>query len=56
VLIDWSVNALIHRIPPALDSATLTVRDNQAVQGAFATVVFVVSAVGVVGAVVGWLG
>ena len=30
-------------------------RDNQAVQGAFATVVFVVSAVGVVGAVVGLL-
>jgi hypothetical protein len=55
VLIDWSVNALIHRIPPTLDSATHIVRDNQAVQGAFATVVFVVSAVGVVGAVVGLL-
>jgi hypothetical protein len=55
VLIDWSVNALIRRIPPTLDSATLIVRDNQAVQGAFATVVFVVSAVGVVGAVVGLL-
>ena len=55
MLIDWSVNALIHRIPPTLDSATHFVRDNQAVQGAFATVVFVVSAVGVVGAVVGLL-
>jgi hypothetical protein len=55
VLIDWSVNALIRRIPPTLDCATLIVRDNQAVQGAFATVVFVVSAVGVVGAVVGLL-
>jgi divalent metal cation (Fe/Co/Zn/Cd) transporter len=31
------------------------VRDNQVVQGAFATVVFVVSAVGVIGAVVGLL-
>jgi hypothetical protein len=55
VLIDWSVNALIRRIPPTLESATLNVRDNQAVQGAFATVVFVVSAIGVIGAVVGLL-
>jgi hypothetical protein len=55
VLIDWSVNALIHRIPPPLASATLIVRDNRVVQGAFATVVFVVSAVGVIGAVVGLL-
>ena len=55
MLIDWSVNALIRRIPPTLASATLIVRDNQAVQGAFATVVFVVSAVGVIGAVVGLL-
>jgi hypothetical protein len=55
VLIDWSVNSLSGRIPLALESATLIVRDNQPVQGAFATVVFVVSAVGVIGAVVGLL-
>ena len=55
MLIDWSVNALIQRIPPTLASATLIVRDNQVVQGAFATVVFVVSVVGVIGAVVGLL-
>jgi hypothetical protein len=55
VLIDWSVNSLSGRIPLALESATLILRDNQAVQGAFATVVFVVSAVGVIGAVVGLL-
>lgn len=54
MLIDWSVNRFLIEYRLRL-SAQPTVRDNQLVRDAFATVVFVVSAVGVIGAVVGLL-